>query len=164
MADYPTAAHRLKSRIRYYYSLPRASAGEGALYRYLHVGSTVEEAMEDTAAAAIVDYTSLADGGECIYVKVWKVFDVEKSLDSDINLSLTVGSAKRQLATKIVMSVTGNRWTLTLYDWSSSGSPRQLTGAVTQESGRVIFAPPQRETYPPPPVRPGYDDDESVAA
>ena len=159
MANYPIVAEQLRERIRFYSALPRPSGGDH-LNRYLHGGATITDAAVDTAAAIVTDYVMLADGCDCTFARVWKTFEEWSSFDSDINLSLTVGSATRALSLKVLVSVASDRWTLTLYDWSSSAGPTQWSGEVDRGAGRIVFRPPRRATPTPPPrVYPEQDDE-----
>jgi len=163
MADYPIVAEQLRGNVRFYAALPRPSGGDDYLHNYMHAGPSITNAAVDTAAAIVADYVMLANGCECTFVRVWKIFEDWSSFDGDINLSLTVGNATRALSLKVLVSVTSDIWTLTLYDWSSSAGPFQWSGPVDREQGRIVFRPPRRATpTPPPPVYPDYDDDDTV--
>ena len=156
MADYPAVAARMKTELSRWLT----TTGLGSFHTYMYVGTTLEEAAENVAVRYVEYYTRLADTRACDSVKVWKTLDDWPEHDSDFRLSIRSGPATRRLILKIIIAVSGTRWTLRLQDWTEGAHIIvDESGSVLASTDRVQFVPNRPRS---PPRRPQFRDRDRV--
>ncbi|MCU0911368.1 MAG: hypothetical protein MUE98_08500 [Rhodobacteraceae bacterium] len=154
MTRYTDAASNIATAAEHWFMVWRTGHGR-SMTSGLYVGADDEAAAESLLAAALADYTMVAEDRRLVSVTVTAVLGVDPRHESSIALRVVSAGRSYDVVIAAVAEVSGSDITLTLEERGSGRS--RYRGRIRRDAGRSVITVPEPPPRPRGPAEPWYD-------